>query len=47
VVFAPHSGGNTVDNSINMAKRCISNIVKVSKGESLSKSDVVNSEYLK
>lgn len=47
VVLAPHSGGNTADNTANMANRCISNIVKVSKGERLSKSDVVNSEYLK
>lgn len=46
VVVTPHMGGSTMDISANMVKRCLENIVKVSKGESLSKSDVVNSQYL-
>lgn len=46
VVLSAHSAGNTVDNSINMAMRCVNNIVKVSKGEKLTKNDLVNAEYL-
>lgn len=46
VVVTPHMGGSTIDISINMAKHCIENIVKVSKHESLAASDVVNAEYL-
>jgi lactate dehydrogenase-like 2-hydroxyacid dehydrogenase len=46
VVFSPHMGGSTIDISVKMAKRCIENIVKASKAESLPKTDVVNAEYL-
>jgi D-3-phosphoglycerate dehydrogenase len=46
VVITPHMGGSTIDISVNMAKRCIENIVKVSKNESLPVTDVVNAEYL-
>jgi D-3-phosphoglycerate dehydrogenase len=46
VVFSPHMGGSTIDISVKMAKYCIENIVKVSKAESLPKTDVVNAEYL-
>jgi D-3-phosphoglycerate dehydrogenase / 2-oxoglutarate reductase len=45
IVVTPHMGGSTMDISINMVKRCIENIVKVSRSESLSKSDVVNAQY--
>jgi len=46
VVLSPHMGGSTIDISVKMAKRCIDNILKVSKNESLPKTDVVNTEYL-
>ena len=46
VVITPHMGGSTIDISVNMAKRCIENIVKVSKNESLPSTDVVNAKYL-
>lgn len=46
VVLSAHSAGNTVDNSINMAKRCVNNILKVSKNEPLMKTDLVNAQYL-
>lgn len=46
VVLAPHMGGSTIETSVKMAKRCIDNILKVSKNESLPKTDVVNTEYL-
>ncbi len=46
VVITPHMGGSTMDISVNMAKRCIENIVKVSKGESLLSADIVNANFL-
>lgn len=46
VIVTPHMGGSTIDISVKMAKRCIENILKISKGESLLKADVVNAEYL-
>ncbi|GMA97657.1 2-hydroxyacid dehydrogenase [Pelosinus sp. IPA-1] len=46
VVLAPHMGGSTIDISVKMAKRCIDNILKISKNESLPESDIVNAEYL-
>lgn len=45
-VVTPHMGGSTMDISAKMAKRCIENILKVSNGESLSRMDVVNTQYL-
>jgi len=47
VVLTPHLGGSTIDISVNMVKRCIENIVTVSKGEALAATDVVNTQYLK
>ncbi len=47
VVATPHLGGNTIDNDLNMAKRCIENITKVSQGERLSERDVVNYSHFK
>lgn len=46
VVLTPHVGGNTVDNNGNMARRAIDNIVKISRGEAISKADLVNAQYL-
>lgn len=46
IVLTPHMGGSTIDISVSMVKRCIENIVKVSKDEKLSRTDVVNTEYL-
>jgi phosphoglycerate dehydrogenase-like enzyme len=47
VVMTPHVGGNTVDNNVNMARRAVDNIVRVSKGLSVPASDLVNAQYLK
>ncbi len=46
VVMSPHVGGNTVDNSDNMAGRAIENIVNVSKGQPVRSADLVNAQYL-
>ena len=46
VVLSAHSAGNTVDNSINMGKRCVQNILHVSNNEPLMKADLVNEQYL-
>lgn len=46
VVLTPHMGGSTADINLAMAKRCIENIVKVSRGEQLAPPDLVNKEYL-
>ena len=46
VVVTPHIGGSTAEISLNMAKRCIENIIRISKGEELLKVDVVNAQYL-
>ncbi|WP_312340028.1 2-hydroxyacid dehydrogenase [Anaerospora hongkongensis] len=46
VVVTPHMGGSTMDISVNMAKRCIENIVRISKGEPLIPTDLVNKQYL-
>lgn len=46
IVVTPHMGGSTRDINVNMAKRCIENIVKISKGQALPKTDVVNAQYL-
>jgi len=46
VVVTPHMGAATSDISVSMAKRCMENIIKVSKGESLGTSDVVNAPFL-
>lgn len=45
VVVTPHMGGSTIDISVNMAKRCIENIVRISKSQDLPKTDIVNAEY--
>ena len=47
VVMSPHVGGNTVDNSDNMAGRAIENIVNVSKGQPVRSADLVNAQYLR
>lgn len=47
IVLSAHSAGNTVDNSVNMGKRCVQNILKVSKNEPLMKNDLINAQYLK
>lgn len=47
VVMSPHVGGNTVDNSDNMAGRAIENILKVSKGQPVRSADLVNAQYLR
>lgn len=44
VVLTPHMGGSTSDINLAMAKRCIENIVKISKGQDLLKTDLVNPE---
>lgn len=46
VVVTPHMGAATSDISVSMAKRCVENIIKISKGENLAKSDVVNAGFL-
>lgn len=46
VVLSSHSAGNSVDNSVNMAKRCVDNILKVCNSEPLPKTDLVNKQYL-
>lgn len=46
IVVTPHMGGSTIDISVSMAKRCIENIVKISRGQDLLKTDIVNTEYL-
>ncbi len=46
VVLSSHNAGNTTDNSINMAKRCVENIFKVSRSEEIIKGDLVNEKYL-
>lgn len=45
VVLTPHMGGSTFDINTSMVKRCIDNIVRISRGESLQSSDVVNAQY--
>ncbi|MDF2523295.1 MAG: 3-phosphoglycerate dehydrogenase [Clostridiales bacterium] len=47
VVLSAHSAGNTVDNSFYMGKRCVENILHVSKNEPLINTDLVNAQYLK
>lgn len=47
IVLSSHNAGNTIDNSINMAKRCSDNILKISRNEEIAKSDLVNKKYLK
>ena len=47
VVMTPHVGGNTVENTINMAKRAIENIIKVSGGRGMSTAEFVNAQFLK
>ncbi|WP_027938693.1 2-hydroxyacid dehydrogenase [Anaeroarcus burkinensis] len=46
VIVTPHMGGSTKDINWAMAKRCMENIVKVSRGILLEKPDLVNAEYL-
>ncbi|MEN6565023.1 MAG: 2-hydroxyacid dehydrogenase [Veillonellales bacterium] len=47
VVLTPHMGGSTMDTSVNMARHCIENIVKVSQGKPLPTRDIVNAKYLR
>jgi D-3-phosphoglycerate dehydrogenase len=46
IVVTPHMGGSTADINASMAKRCIENILKISNGQALSKTDIVNAQYL-
>lgn len=46
VVLTPHMGGSTFDINVSMVQRCIENIVKISRGESLRPGDFVNARYL-
>lgn len=46
VVITPHSGGNTVDNDLNMIRRCFENIQNLEKGEAVRRRDVVNNDKL-
>ncbi|MDU4960349.1 MAG: 2-hydroxyacid dehydrogenase [Sporomusaceae bacterium] len=46
VVLSPHMGGSTFDINVSMVKRCIDNISRISRGEHLRQSDVVNGQYL-
>lgn len=45
IVLTPHMGGSTMDVNFSMAKRCIENIIKISKEEPLLKTDFVNAKY--
>ena len=45
VVLTPHMGGSTFDINTSMIKRCIDNIVTVSRNESLRQGDFVNAQY--
>jgi phosphoglycerate dehydrogenase-like enzyme len=47
IVMTPHVGGNTVDNNVNMARRAVDNIVRMSRGMAISAADIVNAQYLK
>lgn len=47
VVLTAHLGGNTVDNSVHMARRCAQQICAVSAGEQLEYPHLVNGAYLK
>lgn len=46
IVVTPHMGGSTADINASMAKCCIENILKISSGQALPKTDVVNAQYL-
>lgn len=45
IVLTPHMGGSTFDINTAMVKRCIDNISRVSRGDSLRSSDFVNVRY--
>jgi len=47
VVLTAHLGGNTVDNSVHMAKRCAQQVCAVSAGETLAAPHLVNGQFLK
>ena len=47
VVLTAHLGGNTVDNSVHMARRCAEQILAVGAGEKLSAPHLVNGQFLK
>ncbi len=47
VVMTPHTGGSTVDNNGTQARRAMENILKVSRGQPLHPSDLVNGQYLR
>ncbi len=47
VVLSAHLGGNTADNSINMARRCAEQIAAVSEGRPIEPPHLVNGEFLK
>lgn len=46
VVLTPHSGGNTVDNDLNMIRRCFENIVALEQGKAVRKRDAVNNDRI-
>jgi D-3-phosphoglycerate dehydrogenase len=45
VVLTPHMGGSTMDVNTIMIKRCMENIVKVSRGQLPPKGDFVNAQH--
>jgi len=45
VILTPHMGGSTFDINTAMVKRCMDNIVRISRGESLRSNDIVNAQY--
>lgn len=46
IVMSAHCAGNTIDNSVIMGRYCAENILKIDKGEKLTRPDLVNEQYL-
>ena len=47
IVFSPHMGGSTMDVNFCQVKRCIENITRICRGESLAKEDFVNARFFR
>ncbi|MEW6671980.1 MAG: 2-hydroxyacid dehydrogenase [Thermodesulfobacteriota bacterium] len=47
VVMTPHVGGNTLENNLNMARRAIENILKISSGKGMRADELVNGQFLR
>lgn len=47
VTVSAHCAGNTIDNSVQMARRCVENIRRVSGGGRISEPDLVNGQLLR